>query len=93
MVPVTDFDQPMMLGPKKPPDRPIVLIRAMAPARALPLMYAGGTAQKTMLAIHIRPVATVTHTSVTARLPSARYQPMKQRLLMAAGTAMWIRRS
>ena len=40
--------QPIAAGPQKPPDNPIVLISAMPPAAAGPVMYSAGIAQNTV---------------------------------------------
>jgi hypothetical protein len=47
-LPVAVLAQPMMAGPQKPPDRPMVLISAMPPAAAGPLRYSDGMAQNTV---------------------------------------------
>ncbi len=47
-LPVAVLTQPIMAGPQKPPDRPMVLISAITPAASAPLMKFEGIAQNTV---------------------------------------------
>ena len=81
---VISLAMPMMLGLTKPPNKPMLLIKAMPPAAAEPFKYLDGMAQKMVYEAHINPVATAIAMNAKVKLLSATTETMSN---AAAATA------